>query len=98
MKGAVRPPPFQSDDARRLAVVERGHCGLDYIDVRGDGRTLVVAFFGPLPRALGREHFAIDGGKRITGLHVSALRVVADEPEAEGVVTLLLDRPGDASV
>jgi hypothetical protein len=90
-------PPFSGDDARRLDVIRAGRSGLDYIDVRGDGRTLIVGFFGALPGGLSREHFVVAGGEHVTGIRVTSIRVAADEPESEGVVALRLDRAGDAS-
>lgn len=90
-------PPFVSDDRRRADVIARGGSGLDYIDVRGEGRTLVVAFFGALPSDLDRDNFVISGGERVTGLVVTSLRLASDEPESEGVVTLRVDRAGDSS-
>lgn len=97
MKRATAIPPFVGDDARRRDVIERGGSGLDYIDVRGDGRTLVVGFFGPMPEDLEREHFVIEGGERVVDIVVSSVRLASGEPESEGVVTLRVDRSGDPS-
>jgi hypothetical protein len=94
---SAKIPPFSGDDARRLDVIGAGHSGLDYVDVRGDGRTIVAGFFGVLPGGLSREHFVIEGGEHETGIRVTSIRVAADEPESEGVVALRLDRTGDAS-
>ncbi|GAC1529499.1 MAG: putative baseplate assembly protein [Vulcanimicrobiaceae bacterium] len=96
MSGSAAIPPFVSDDRRRADVIARGGSGLDYIDVRGDSRTLVVAFFGALPQ-VDCDSFVISGGERVTGLVVTSVRVASDEPESEGVVTLHVDRAGDAS-
>jgi hypothetical protein len=94
---SVAIPPFSGDDARRRDVIAAGRSGLDYVDVRGDGRTLIVGFFGELPGGLGRERFVIEGGEHVRGIRSTSIRVAADEPESEGVVALRLDRAGDGS-
>jgi hypothetical protein len=88
---------LDSDETRRPDVIRAGRSGLDYVDVRGDARTLIVGFFGELPAGLRREHFIIEGGDRVRGILITSIRVAADEPGNEGVVALRLDRAGDQS-
>lgn len=97
MSGAAAIPPFVADDRRRADVIAGGGSGLDYIDVRGDARTLIVAFFGAAPEDLDRDNFVISGGERVTGLVVRSVRIASDEPESQGVVSLRVDRAGDPS-
>jgi hypothetical protein len=84
-------------ETRRSDVIRLGRAGLDYLDVRGDGRTLIVAFFGRLPAQLGREHFVIEGGRRITAIAITSIHIAPAELAAERAVALRLDRAGDDS-
>jgi hypothetical protein len=88
---------MRGDDARRLDVIRLGRSGLDYIDVRGEGRRLEVGIFGRLPDDLDVKNFIIEGGVKVKTIRVTAIRITADDPDAEGAVALRLDRAGDAS-
>ena len=48
--------------------------GIDYVEVRPDGVTLCVHFFGALPAHLTDRNIAIEGGTRIRGIEVVSAR------------------------
>jgi predicted phage baseplate assembly protein len=87
-----------SDERRRIAVRAKGINGLDSVDVGTDRRELTVVFFGKAPEELDTSNFHVEGGRRITGIEVTAVHpCVNDDPELSDRVRLTVDRAGDLS-
>ncbi|MFE3389315.1 putative baseplate assembly protein [Streptomyces anulatus] len=99
--GASGSPTLGCDSERRRdAVRERGLAGIEDVSVGADRRTLTVMFFGTPPPGLKPHDFAVEGGRRVTGIRVSAV-AAHDDPDGDGercCLRLTLDRCGDASV
>jgi hypothetical protein len=81
-----------------------GRNGLDYVDVSDDQLTLTAVFLGKLPPefqpgAAGMAaHLAIEGGRRVTGIQITAVTPVVDpDPEKDDVLVIKLDQYGDFS-
>lgn len=73
-------------------------CGLDFVEVSADQRTLTVSLLGKAPAQLGKDHVVIDGGRRIRHLRVlSVVTTVSDDPERDDTLELVVDRAGDFS-
>src|SRR2546430_5268005 len=83
----------------RRARIRAWHgAGIDSVEAEDDGRTLVVTFLGKAPRGIGRQHVRIDGGRRITGIHVVEVELDApDDPELDDRLRVTVDRTGDRS-
>lgn len=72
--------------------------GIDFLEVADDQRSLLVWFFGGRPEGLEPRHFRIDGGRRITGIVVTAVSAgPADDTRGADCLNLALDRYGDFS-
>ncbi|MFD7903870.1 putative baseplate assembly protein [Kitasatospora sp. NPDC059747] len=85
-----------SDERRRAKLRTSDLNGIDSVDVLDDA--LVVVLFGKAPAGLTPANFRIDGGERITGITVTAVRREADaERELADRLVLSVDRPGDLS-
>ncbi|WP_200907064.1 putative baseplate assembly protein [Desulfatitalea tepidiphila] len=91
--------PLCQDPARREAVrLDRRLYGLDYLEVGEDQLTLTVYFLGKAPRGLEARNLRIDGGERITGIDVIAMRLERfRDPELDDYMVVTLDRFGDFS-
>ncbi|MGW5472340.1 putative baseplate assembly protein [Streptomyces chartreusis] len=87
------------DRARRARVRREEWYGLDGADPDPDDpHTLVVRFLGRAPEPLTAANFRIEGGRRVTGISVTDIRLPdGDEPGAEERVLLTTDRVGDLS-
>ncbi|MER5374277.1 putative baseplate assembly protein [Streptomyces sp. NPDC002553] len=85
-------------ERRREAVRESGLAGIEDVSVEADRRTLTVTFFGTPPTGLNRHDFAVEGGRRVTGVRVVAV-AEHDDPDGDRCrLRLTLDRCGDTSV
>ncbi|MEV7026013.1 hypothetical protein [Kitasatospora sp. NPDC093558] len=85
-----------ADERRRARLRASDLNGIDSVDVL-DG-SLVVVLFGKVPEGLTPANFRIDGGERITGITVTAVRRQADaERELADRLVLAVDRSGDLS-
>ncbi|MFJ9742298.1 putative baseplate assembly protein [Streptomyces sp. NPDC101166] len=85
-------------ERRREAVREHGLAGIEDVSVEADRRTLTVTFFGTPPTGLDRHDFAVEGGRRVTGIRVVAV-AEHDDPDGDRCcLRLTLDRCGDTSV
>jgi hypothetical protein len=72
--------------------------GLDFLEVAADQRSLCVHFFGAIPEGLAPGNFSIRGGRRITGIRVTAVAIhEAGDDDLDNCLNLMLDRPGDFS-
>lgn len=92
--------PFYEDDRqRRVDARSKGFNGIDYLEIGADPRKLKVFFFLPAPADLQAANCTIEGGARIKGIRVVAVREPDDDPgPGAQCVTLTVDRPGDFSV
>ncbi len=74
-------------------------CGLDYLEVGDDHKTLRVYFLGKLPDApLTAENFRVEGGRRVRGIRVLAVYPEQfEDPELDDYVDVVVDRFGDFS-
>ncbi|MFD9894258.1 putative baseplate assembly protein [Amycolatopsis sp. NPDC059027] len=85
-----------TEDRRITKVRHDGYNGIDTINADQD--QLTVIFFGKAPEELKPENFRIEGGRRVTGIRVTNVKICAeDDPELEDRVILTVDRPGDLS-
>lgn len=85
---------------RRVAVRKSQKlCGLDYLEVSEDHKTLKAYFLGKVPSApLRAENFRVEGGRRIRDIKVLAIfPKTFDDPELDDYVEVLLDKFGDFS-
>ncbi|MFE4748968.1 putative baseplate assembly protein [Streptomyces mirabilis] len=98
-RGCGTPGSGPDDRARRARVRREEWYGLDGVDPDPDDpRTLVVRFLGRAPEPLTTANFRIEGGRRVTGIAVTDVRLPdGDEPGAEERVLLTTDRVGDLS-
>jgi hypothetical protein len=87
------------DPDRREAVrLDRRLYGLDYLEVGPDQLTLEVFFLGKAPGRLEERNLRIEGGERITGIEVVALRIERfREAELDDHMVVTVDRAGDYS-
>lgn len=85
-------------DRRRAKIRAEHRNGVDGVEVSDSGLTLTVTFLGKAPRELGPEHIRIDGGRRITGITATAVRVDPQEdPNLDDRVHVTVDKAGDHS-
>lgn len=86
------------NEERRGAVRKSQFCGLDYLEVSEDQRTLTVYFLGKLPENLLAANFHAEGGRRVRDIKVVAIfPKTFDDPELDDYVEVLLDKFGDYS-
>lgn len=87
------------DPTRREAVrLNRRLYGLDALEVGEDQLTLTVYFLGKAPLQLDEDNLRIEGGQRITGIQVAAMRLERfRDPELDDHMVITVDRPGDFS-
>ncbi|WP_340383604.1 putative baseplate assembly protein [Streptomyces sp. SS7] len=72
--------------------------GIDAVEAQDDGLTLVVTFLGRAPERLTPGHIRIDGGRRITGVHVTEVTVErAEDADLDDRAVVVVDRTGDTS-
>ena len=86
-------------DGRRGRLGPAGLNGIESISIGSpDGTVLVVNFLAPLQRDLDEGYFRIEGGRRITGLRVTAVKpCAAEDGEPDSCRLLVLNRAGDFS-
>ena len=85
------------DDTRRPCVrLSTTLGGIDYVEVRPDGVSLCVHFFGAVPEHLGIDNVAIEGGARIRDIAVLDARF-HDHDDGDLCLLLTLDQTGDFS-
>jgi hypothetical protein len=91
------------DNERRRETV-RQHtklCGLDYLEVGANQRTLTVYFLGKAPRGgheLKNSNVLIEGGRRIRDLNVvNVYPHFSHDPEFDDTLEVVVDRAGDFS-
>ena len=93
-----RSSPDCTMDRRRHEVRRRGLNGLDYLEVSDDQRSLTVYFLGSAPEDLTADNVTIAGGRRITGIRVTGVKVCPQvDPELDNCMVVSVDRPGDFS-
>ena len=86
------------DDRRREKVRTAELNGLDYLEVRDDGRTLRVYFLGKAPPEIQKENVRIEGGRRVRGIEVRRIEVERrEEPDLDDHMDVVVDREGDFS-
>ncbi|MFI1044901.1 putative baseplate assembly protein [Streptomyces griseoruber] len=72
--------------------------GVDAVEAHDDGLTLVVTFLGKAPRRLAPGNVRIDGGRRITGVHVTEVTIErAEDADLDDRAFVVVDRTGDTS-
>jgi hypothetical protein len=92
------------EERRREKVRTADLNGLDYLEVRGDGRTLRVYFLGKVSQEItdkleeNKRHVRIEGGRRVRGLEVHRIEVERrEEPDLDDYMDVVVDRKGDFS-
>ena len=72
--------------------------GVDAVEAHDDGLTLVVTFLGKAPKELAPGNIRIDGGRRITGFHVTEVTIEREEDaDLDDRAYVVVDRTGDTS-
>lgn len=72
--------------------------GLDYVEVSDDQRQLEVFFLGRAPQQLDKANLRICGGRRVTDIRVTDLRIFRQrDPTLDDRLEIDLDRYGDYS-
>ncbi|MBD2773367.1 putative baseplate assembly protein [Iningainema tapete] len=72
--------------------------GLDYLEVSDNQQMLTVYFLGKAPTEIAKENIRIEGGRRITDIHVIDLEICREEdPELDDYIQVIVDKPGDFS-
>jgi predicted phage baseplate assembly protein len=72
--------------------------GVDAVEAHDDGLTLVVTFLGKAPKRLTPGNIRIDGGRRITGVHVAGVTIEREEEaDLDDRAFVVVDRTGDTS-
>ena len=94
----------QNDERRDAVRRLEGWNGIDYVAVAADQLSLQVYFLGRLPAVFAsdapgvEEHLSIEGGERITDIHViDADPVLSEDPELDDTLVVRLDKAGDLS-
>ena len=86
------------EDERRDDVRAADLYGFDYVEVGEEQTDLTVIFLGKAPPKIERRNVRITGGRRITGIAVTGLRVVRQkDPTFDDYLEVTVDRPGDFS-
>lgn len=87
------------NEQRREAVRQtRQLCGLDYLEVSADQRTLTVYFLGKAPESLKPANIIIEGGQRIRDIQVKEVKVTRTRmAELDDVMEVVTDKAGDFS-
>jgi len=88
------------DERRRQIARDAGFNGIDFIEVLDDSdqRELCVHFFGQVPQKVGVKNVHLDGGTRIRDIKVVRVEPhPAADPEIEGCLRVVVDKPGDFS-
>ncbi len=85
--------------ARRRRLFGNPHWnGIDFLEVGDDQLSLCVHFFGAIPDGIGVANVRIEGGRRVRGIAVRALRIDhADDAEHDDCLRIELDKFGDFS-
>jgi hypothetical protein len=88
---------FRLED--RLAVLRGSKLnGIDEVEVRDDGYTLVVRFFHDAPSVLAPKHLRLKGGVAVRDIRIIDVSLIgSDDPDLPTLAAVSLDRPGDAS-
>lgn len=92
----------RSSDRRARVRHARALSGVDFVDYDpAPAPTLTLHLLGPLPGPLSEagdlaRRFAVEGGRRVTGVRVTRAELGTDE-EGEATVALTLDREGDTT-
>jgi hypothetical protein len=86
-----------ADQRRRHRVRDHGDLnGLDYLEVDRDDLHLRLYFLGRPPGWLSPRHLRVEGGQRVTGIRVVAVRIERSEhPELDDYAVVTLDKAGD---
>src|SRR5690242_18648895 len=83
---------------RRSDVRAAALYGLDYVEVSDDQRQLEVFFLGRAPQQLDMANVRISGGRRVTDIRVTDLRIFRQrDPTLDDRLEIDLDRYGDYS-
>lgn len=88
-----------SEEKRRIEVREHTElCGLDYVEIEPDQRTLTVYFLGKLPITLNESNVIIEGGQRIQDIQVIKVRVNRSEMAGlDDTLKIVTNKAGDFS-
>jgi hypothetical protein len=91
-------PERCSVDTRRSLVRQSALNGIDWIEMLGDRRTLLVHFFRDAPEELAVNNLRVTGGVVVRYVRVIDVRREATEdPDVPALAVVSLDRTGDAS-
>ena len=72
--------------------------GIDFVEISDDQLVITVYFLNKAPRDIHKENIRIDGGRRIRGIRVRAIRpCILDDPELDDCLRVIVDKPGDFS-
>ncbi|WP_445398228.1 putative baseplate assembly protein [Streptomyces sp. LE64] len=72
--------------------------GIDAVEAHDDGLTLLVTFLGKAPKRLAPGNIRIDGGRRITAVHVVEVTIEREEDaDLDDRAFVVVDRTGDTS-
>jgi hypothetical protein len=91
------------DSERRRELVRRREklCGLDYLEVGANQRTLTVHFLGRAPHGshkLSEKNVLIEGGRRIRDIKVLTVAThPSSDPDFDDTLEVVVDRAGDFS-
>ncbi len=87
------------NEVRREAVRQHHNlCGLDYLEVGADQRTLTVYFLGKSPGSLAPSNILIEGGRRIRDITVEKVTITRTEmAELDDFMEVVTDKAGDFS-
>jgi predicted phage baseplate assembly protein len=73
--------------------------GIDYLEVDESQRILTVFFLGKAPEKIRKRNVRVEGGTRIRGIRVEAIRLCRiDDPERDDCLKVFVDQPGDFSI
>jgi hypothetical protein len=72
--------------------------GIDFVEISDDQLVITVYFLNKAPRDIHKNNIRIDGGRRIRGIKVRAIRpCILDDPELDDCLRVIVDKPGDFS-
>src|SRR3954464_561320 len=86
------------EENRRHDVRAADLYGFDYVEVGEKQSDLTVYFLGKAPPKIERRNVSIRGGRRISGIVVTGLRVIRQkDPTFDDYLELTVDKSGDFS-
>lgn len=86
------------DEKRRDDVRAADLYGFDYVEIGEDQHDLEVFFLGKAPPKIEKANLRVAGGRRITGIAITDLRVRRQrDPTLDDYLEVTVDKPGDFS-